>query len=33
MGGSGGRPAGGGGQVWQLRPAKSPDNQYIYGNL
>lgn len=23
----------GGGQVWSLRPAKSPDNTYTFGNL
>ncbi|XHF97829.1 hypothetical protein AWENTII_001405 [Aspergillus wentii] len=28
----GGRPSGGG-QVWSLRPAKSPDNTYTFGNL
>lgn len=28
----GGRPAAGG-QVWQLKPAKAPDNDFIFGNL
>ncbi|KAK2773207.1 transport between ER and Golgi ATPase protein [Onygenales sp. PD_12] len=31
MGGGGG--GGGDGQVWSLKPAKSPDNSYTYGNL
>ncbi len=31
MGGNG--QAGSRGQVWQLKPAKSPGNQFIFGNL
>jgi vesicle-fusing ATPase len=27
------RMSGGGGRVWQLRPAKSPADQYTFGNL
>ena len=29
----GARMSGGGGRVWQLRPAKSPAEQYTFGNL
>ena len=32
-GGGGGGRAGDTGQVWNLTPAKSPSNQYTYGNL
>lgn len=33
QGGGGGGGGGGDGRVWSLRPAKSPDNSYTYGNL